>query len=115
MKKGNRINLIILGITGLIWATKSVVYGQESLALTETVYSPMLAEVIPLIAGGSFIGVLIRFTQRKFQEFKQVIDVLTACAGLILLSPLFLIISILIKIDSPGGVFLKQKRVGKDG
>ncbi len=35
--------------------------------------------------------------------------------GLILLSPLFLLIGILIKIDSKGPVFFCQERVGKDG
>jgi len=35
--------------------------------------------------------------------------------GLILLSPLILIISILIKIDSPGPVFYRQERVGENG
>jgi sugar transferase (PEP-CTERM system associated) len=35
--------------------------------------------------------------------------------GLILLSPLILVISILIKIDSPGSVFFKQERVGEGG
>lgn len=34
--------------------------------------------------------------------------------GLIVLLPLFLIISILVKIDSPGPVFFKQRRIGKD-
>ncbi|HUL30584.1 MAG TPA: exopolysaccharide biosynthesis polyprenyl glycosylphosphotransferase, partial [Thermodesulfobacteriota bacterium] len=35
--------------------------------------------------------------------------------GLILLSPFILIISVLIKMDSPGSVFYKQARVGEDG
>lgn len=34
--------------------------------------------------------------------------------GLIVLSPFFLIISILIKIDSPGPVFFTQRRIGKN-
>ena len=35
--------------------------------------------------------------------------------GLILLSPFILIISVLIKMDSPGSVFYRQARVGEDG
>lgn len=35
--------------------------------------------------------------------------------ALVLLSPLILLVSILIKIDSPGPVLYKQERVGKDG
>lgn len=39
---------------------------------------------------------------------------LSALLGLIVLSPLFILVSILIKITSKGSVFFKQKRVGKD-
>ena len=47
--------------------------------------------------------------------FKQFFDMTLSAVGLILLSPLFLIVSLLIKIDSRGPVFFSQKRVGKDG
>jgi len=46
---------------------------------------------------------------------KPVLDILFATIGLVILSPLFLLISIAIKIDSRGPVFFKQERVGKDG
>lgn len=47
--------------------------------------------------------------------FKRVIDVLISSIGLLLLSPLFLLISLLIKITSKGPAFYKQKRMGLDG
>lgn len=43
---------------------------------------------------------------------KRLFDFILALIGLILLSPLFLIIIISIKLDSRGPVFFKQKRVG---
>lgn len=46
---------------------------------------------------------------------KRVIEFTLSLIGLILLSPLILIISILIKIDSRGPVFYRQKRVGERG
>ncbi|MER2227483.1 MAG: sugar transferase [Carnobacterium sp.] len=46
--------------------------------------------------------------------FKRVIDVVLALLGLIILSPVFLLIIIAIKLDSKGPVFFKQKRVGKN-
>ena len=46
--------------------------------------------------------------------FKRVIDVLLTLLGLIIVSPIFLLISIAIKLDSKGPVFFKQKRVGKN-
>lgn len=42
-------------------------------------------------------------------------DILFSVTGLLILSPLLLILSILIKADSRGPVFYKQKRVGKGG
>jgi lipopolysaccharide/colanic/teichoic acid biosynthesis glycosyltransferase len=51
-----------------------------------------------------------------YQKFgKRGIDVLLSFLGLIFLWPIFLIIALLIKLDSPGPVFFRQKRVGKNG
>lgn len=44
--------------------------------------------------------------------FKRCIDLILSVIGLIILSPVFLIICIWIKCDSKGPVFFKQKRVG---
>ncbi|MBL7897214.1 MAG: sugar transferase, partial [Crocinitomicaceae bacterium] len=46
---------------------------------------------------------------------KRIFDIITSIIVLILLSPLFIMISIWILLDSRGGVFYKQIRVGKDG
>ncbi|MFW7380706.1 MAG: sugar transferase [Oligoflexus sp.] len=54
-----------------------------------------------------------RSTYERF--FKRSIDVAGALAGLILLSPLFLLIAILIRWTSPGPVIFSQERVGKGG
>lgn len=43
---------------------------------------------------------------------KKIIDRFLALIGLIVLSPLFLILIIAIKLDSPGPIFFRQKRVG---
>jgi lipopolysaccharide/colanic/teichoic acid biosynthesis glycosyltransferase len=44
---------------------------------------------------------------------KRIFDLLFSLSGLILLAPLFFIVAVLIKLDSPGGVFFRQERVGK--
>ena len=46
---------------------------------------------------------------------KRAVDVLGSLTALILLSPLFLIIFLLIKLTSPGPVFFRQKRIGQFG
>lgn len=44
---------------------------------------------------------------------KRIFDIASSAIGLIALSPLFLILAVWIKIDSPGPVFYRQQRVGK--
>jgi exopolysaccharide biosynthesis polyprenyl glycosylphosphotransferase len=46
---------------------------------------------------------------------KRALDIVGAAIGLILLAPLFLLIAVLIKADSPGPVFFSQTRVGENG
>ncbi|MGN0490943.1 sugar transferase [Ruminococcus sp.] len=46
---------------------------------------------------------------------KRLFDIVASGIGLILLSPIFLILSVMIVIDSPGGVFFRGPRVGKNG
>ncbi len=45
--------------------------------------------------------------------FKRLFDIILSFVGLVLLSPVFLLVTIAIKIDDPGPVFFTQKRVGK--
>ena len=45
---------------------------------------------------------------------KRLFDITFSIIGLILLFPVFIIISVIIKIDSRGSIFYKQTRVGKD-
>jgi exopolysaccharide biosynthesis polyprenyl glycosylphosphotransferase len=49
-----------------------------------------------------------------YHFLKRVIDICGALIGIILLSPVFIIITIAIKIDSKGPVIFSQSRVGKN-
>ncbi|MES2181746.1 MAG: sugar transferase [Pseudomonadota bacterium] len=46
---------------------------------------------------------------------KRLFDFFFAGIGLLVLSPLFILLALLIKIDSPGPVFFRQERVGQFG
>lgn len=46
--------------------------------------------------------------------FKRVIDVVLSLLGLFILSPVLLLIILVIKLDSKGPIFFKQKRIGKN-
>ncbi len=62
---------------------------------------PLVGLTLPRLSGSS------RFLKRSF-------DVIGAAAGLVLLSPVFLITSVAIKLDTRGPVFFRQVRVGED-
>jgi len=47
-----------------------------------------------------------------YLKIKRLIDIFLSLLGLIILSPIFLIIIIAIKLDSKGPILFKQKRVG---
>jgi O-antigen biosynthesis protein WbqP len=47
-----------------------------------------------------------------YLKIKRLIDIILSSLGLIILSPVFLVLIIAIKVDSPGPVLFKQKRVG---
>lgn len=52
---------------------------------------------------------------RVQRTIKRGIDVVGSALGLVILSPPLLAMGIWIKLDSPGGAFFKQVRVGRDG
>lgn len=49
---------------------------------------------------------------KMYVAVKKIIDRVLAFIGLIVLSPLFLVLIAAIKLDSPGPIFFRQKRVG---
>lgn len=75
----------------------------SGMARTNQIYGVPLIEVMPDIMSPA--GKLT----------KRIIDVAISAVTLIILFPLFLLIAILIKIDSRGDIFYKQVRVGRKG
>ena len=53
--------------------------------------------------------------KKIYRLIKAIMDFFIAFSALVFLIPLFIIVAIAIKIDSPGPVFFVQKRIGKDG
>jgi len=56
-----------------------------------------------------------RFLTTVRQEIKRFFDLTVSTLGLVILAPLFGLISIAVKLDSTGPVFFKQARPGKNG
>jgi exopolysaccharide biosynthesis polyprenyl glycosylphosphotransferase len=83
--------------------------------------------IVSTISGLSFMNTEIRtfltknlvlittnngLLSRRRVLFKRALDILFSCAGLVLLSPFFLIIPVMIKMDSKGPVFFTHRRSG---
>ena len=55
-------------------------------------------------------------TQKKpYKMVKRIMDIVLSLIALVLLSPIFLIIALAIKLESKGPVFFKHTRIGKNG
>lgn len=83
--------------------------------------APGLFNCLPSKTEVDQIGALpmIRLFREPLSDFargtKRVSDIIIASLALILLLPLWLLIALLIKIDSRGPIFYRQERVGMDG
>ncbi len=52
---------------------------------------------------------------RRYIKVKRILDCILATIALIILSPIYLIIAIAVKIDSKGPIFFDHTRIGKNG
>lgn len=81
----------------------------EGFFLEDVVYTPELIQNI----------IALEYKHSKLDGrsliLKRIFDVIGASIGLIVLSPLLLLIAIAIKCDSPGPIIYRSKRVGKGG
>ncbi|MCE5323148.1 sugar transferase [bacterium] len=57
------------------------------------------------------------YSVRKIRQYKskRILDLIAASLGLVLSAPLAAVVSLLIKISSPGPILFKQVRIGKGG
>jgi exopolysaccharide biosynthesis polyprenyl glycosylphosphotransferase len=66
------------------------------------------------VQGMPVLGIRRFGASRSSRLLKRGFDLLGAGAGLLLLSPLLALMAIAIKLDSPGPVLFRQRRVGRD-
>lgn len=50
-----------------------------------------------------------------YEPIKRLMDITSALAVALIFSPIIILVAIAIKLDSPGPIIYKQKRIGKDG
>lgn len=69
------------------------------------------------LAEASFMEIFNKeiFKGWLYSTSKRAIDLVSSLLGLVLTAPLFLLIALLIKYDSPGPILFRQRRCGKGG
>lgn len=86
--------------------------------VTHVVVAFAVSEVVALIA---LVGAALMkdadeaYVSHGYQVVKRSLDIAGATVALVLLLPLILVAAAAIKLDSPGPVFFRQRRVGRDG
>jgi undecaprenyl-phosphate galactose phosphotransferase len=66
-------------------------------------------------AGIPVLGVSPHYSNNLTLRMKRLVDILLSTFGLVLLSPILIIIAILVKTSSKGPILFRQTRIGKDG
>ena len=67
------------------------------------------------VEGLTILGLNPLVLSSSSRMLKRLLDVAGATAGLLLAAPLLLVIAIAIKLDSPGPVLFRQRRIGRGG
>lgn len=107
MKKGRikKIMRMIIALVGIL--------GIAAYASNRKEKKERLDDDNGFIYSGS--AVTVTSGKNKYRRYiKRALDIVLSASGLMMLSPLFIILSTAIFIDDPGMVMFKQKRVGKN-
>ena len=91
-------------------------HGSVSVKVIPDVYEIMAGEVSVDYLGGLPLLTVRDIALRGWRmSLKRIVDLIISAAGMILLSPLMMLVAALIKFGSDGPVFFFQDRVGLDG
>lgn len=100
-------------IPGNFHSENKVVLKGLSISIGDANLIPSDYSIKGIISLSDIVSAISR--QKMYQLAKRMMDVALSAAGIILLFPLFMLIAIAIKMDSPGPIFYIQKRCGKGG
>lgn len=111
--------IVMVGSTGMasdvlrrtIWAAEQQGIDTLMLPIVEPVAPPQIAAV----HHGGPVSMVFRGPNRQLFGVKGILDRVLAAVGLIMLSPFFLIIGVIIRGTSSGPVLFRQSRVGREG
>jgi len=83
---------------------------------TEQAASPaVLMEVVKILTSDGLYLEGVAAASFRYIVVKRLIDISASCFLVVLLSPLFLLIAVLVRMSSPGPILYKEQRVGRFG
>lgn len=119
---------VTMAIVSTAWATLSVVdnfsrttddessvTAQQELnsGVKEKARAPEPSTLV--LFGSGIFGMIVSFVRRTYAIAKRGMDIMISIVAIIVLSPLFILAAVLIKLTSRGPIIFTQMRVGKDG
>jgi exopolysaccharide biosynthesis polyprenyl glycosylphosphotransferase len=120
VKKFNVDEIIIavdnIGYDGLMELIDKCLLLEKSVKLTSELFNIVPEKIVTeSYSGIPVVDLSPRVNRNLNYIYKRIFDYTAASAGLIILSPIFLVISVLVKFSSPGKIFFNHIRIGKDG
>jgi len=89
---------------------------EKSVKLTSELFNIVPEKIVTdSYSGIPVVDLSPRVNKNLNYFYKRIFDYSAAFLGILVLSPLFIIISILVKLSSKGEIFFNQIRIGKDG
>jgi undecaprenyl-phosphate galactose phosphotransferase len=89
---------------------------EKSVKLTSELFNIVPEKIVTdSYSGIPVVDLSPRVNKNLNYFYKRTFDYFAAFLGILILSPLFIIISILVKLSSKGEIFFNQTRIGKDG
>jgi len=89
---------------------------EKSVKLTSELFNIVPEKIVTdSYSGIPVVDLSPRVNKNLNYFYKRIFDYSAAFLGILILSPLFIIISILVKLSSNGEIFFNQIRIGKDG
>lgn len=114
-QKASSVDAVVVADYGLFQSVRNQLDGKYQILLLPELAERVLKR-IPLEVAESFRSYYeILFTQAKESPAKRVLDIVCGLAGLIIFSPVMLVVALCILVEDGRPVVFKQQRVGRDG
>jgi exopolysaccharide biosynthesis polyprenyl glycosylphosphotransferase len=116
----NKIDEVIIAINNITYERLHDIIDHCKPMTTSLKLSSRLYEIVPAKVPIDFYGnhgvidISASGLDAVHKTYKRVIDVFVSSVILTLASPILLVVCLLIRLDSPGPIFYRQRRVGKD-